>query len=186
VGSHVIRHRSRSQPRVRAVGAFGNATRSWTDTNKNFVPDCVLTSLAANGECGALSDINFGTNNVSTLLGKLSFDPNLQTGWGQARLQLGIRVSVQQELTPRLFARRGLLPQLYGNFQVADNLALSASDFNLINITYRPTRVCLAAETTRSPASPSSSDDGFGGFVNDQNVVKLSDDVGGRSSITTA
>jgi hypothetical protein len=161
------------------VGAFGNATRSWTDTNKNFVPDCVLTNLAANGECGALSDPNFGTNNVAALLSQLSFDPNLQTGWGKRGYNWEFGISVQQELTPRLSLDVGFFRKLYGNFQVADNLALSASDFNLINITapadsrlpggggYTVTGFPVIKPTT-----------GFGGFVTNQNVVKLSDDVG--------
>jgi hypothetical protein len=41
--------------------AFGNATRSWTDTNKNFVPDCNLNTQADNGECRAGNQQAFGT-----------------------------------------------------------------------------------------------------------------------------
>ena len=39
-----------------------NATRTWTDTNGNYIPDCVLDASVpgANGECGALSDTTFG------------------------------------------------------------------------------------------------------------------------------
>jgi hypothetical protein len=161
------------------VGAFGNATRSWTDTNKNFVPDCNLTSLAANGECGPLSDLNFGTNNVAQLLSQLSFDPNLQTGWNKRGYNWEFGVSVQQQLAARLSLDVGFFRKLYGNFQVADNLALSASDFNFINIT-APTDSRLPGgggyTVTGFPVIKPTT--GFGGFVTNQNVVKLSDDVG--------
>ena len=37
-----------------------------TDANGNYVPDCVLTNPAANGECGPWSDLNFGRPTVGT------------------------------------------------------------------------------------------------------------------------
>jgi hypothetical protein len=161
-----------------AVG-LGNATRSWADANKNFVPDCVLSNPLANGECGALSDANFGTNNVAQLLSQIAFDPNLQTGWGKRGYNWEFSVGVQQQLASRLSVDIGFFRKWYGNFQVADNLALSSSDFNLINLTapvdsrlpggggYTVTGFPVIKPTT-----------GFGGFVTNQNVVKLSDDVG--------
>jgi hypothetical protein len=161
-----------------AVG-LGNATRSWTDTNKNFVPDCVLTNPLANGECGALSDPNFGTNNVQTLLSQLAFDPNLQTGWGKRGYNWEFSTGIQQQITSRMSIDVGFFRKWYGNFYVADNLALSSSDFNFLNITapvdprlpggggYTVTGFPVIKPTT-----------GFGGFVTNQNVVKLSDDVG--------
>jgi outer membrane receptor for Fe3+-dicitrate len=43
-----------------------SANRAWTDPDGDFIPDCDLTNQAANGECEALSNRNFGTNVVST------------------------------------------------------------------------------------------------------------------------
>ena len=36
------------------------ASRAWTDANGNYVPDCELLNPDANGECGPLSNRNFG------------------------------------------------------------------------------------------------------------------------------
>src|SRR5205814_6648573 len=41
------------------------AARQWND-NGNFVPDCDLTLVTANGECGALNNNRFGTVNITT------------------------------------------------------------------------------------------------------------------------
>jgi hypothetical protein len=161
-----------------AVG-LGSATRTWTDNNHNFVPDCVLSNPAANGECGALSDPNFGTNNVQQLLSQLSFDPSMQTGWNKRGYNWEFSTGIQQQLTSRMSIDVGFFRKWYGNFQVVDNLALSPSDFNFINITapvdprlpggggYTVTGFPVIKPTT-----------GFGGFVTNQNVVKLSDSVG--------
>jgi hypothetical protein len=37
-----------------------NTSRTWNDANRNYVPDCDLMNRAANGECGAWSNLNFG------------------------------------------------------------------------------------------------------------------------------
>src|SRR5262245_32839527 len=56
-------------------------TRSWTDTNGNFSPDCELTNPAFNGECGPNTNTNFGRAIVTT-----RYPPGLTEGWGTARL----------------------------------------------------------------------------------------------------
>ena len=41
-------------------------TRTWTDANANYVPDCDLKSAVGNGECGPYSNRNFGTTVTTT------------------------------------------------------------------------------------------------------------------------
>ena len=64
----------------------------------------MLSNPAANGECGALSDPNFGTNNVTQLLSQTAFDPNLQNGWNKRGYNWEFSTGVQQQLT-----RQGLV-----------------------------------------------------------------------------
>ena len=54
-----------------------NATRTWTDTNGNYQPDCDLANRAANGECGAMSNLNFGGTRVTN-----RYDDRVLEGWG--------------------------------------------------------------------------------------------------------
>ena len=37
-----------------------SVSRTWTDLNGNFAPDCDLTSPLANAECGQMQNLNFG------------------------------------------------------------------------------------------------------------------------------
>ena len=65
-------------------------TRSWNDDgglgiNGDFVPDCDLLNPLANGECGAMSDLRFGSRSPARHTTPTSLD-----GLGQAPLQLGV------------------------------------------------------------------------------------------------
>jgi hypothetical protein len=116
-----------------------STTRTWGDGNRNFVPDCDLTSAVANGECGALNDPNFGKANPST-----TYDPTATTGWGNRPFDWEFATSVQHQVLPRVSVDVGYFRRWYGNFGVIDNLALGAADFD----TY-----CITAPTdTRLPA----------------------------------
>jgi len=102
-----------------------STTRTWSDGNRNFVPDCDLTSAAANAECGPLNDPNFGKANPST-----TYDPKATTGWGSRPFDWEFATSVQQQVLPRVSVDVGYFRRWYGNFGVTDNLALAPADFD--------------------------------------------------------
>ena len=106
-----------------------STTRSWNDANKNFVPDCVLSVVAANGECGALANTSFGQPVVST-----SYDPALLTGWGNRLYNWEFLVGVQQQVLDRVALDASYVRRTYGNLITTDNLAVAASDFTKFSI----------------------------------------------------
>ena len=111
------------------VRLANSVTRSWNDANKNFVPDCNLLLPTANGECGAMSDANFGNATVTT-----AYDPETLTGWGKRLYNWEFSTSVQHEIGPGVSMNVGYFRRWYGNFTVTDNLAAAASDYNAFSI----------------------------------------------------
>ena len=107
-----------------------SATRTWTDANRNYVPDCDLLNVRQNGECGALSNENFGT-----IVTNLAYDEDTLTGWGKRNFNWEFSAGVQRELVPRVSADFAYFRRWYGNFVLVDNLAVGPQDFDRFTIT---------------------------------------------------
>jgi hypothetical protein len=122
---------------VSAAIGNGQATRTWADANGNYIPDCDLSTRTpgANGECGALSDPLFGANNSAAVLNQLTWDEDARTGWNKRGFNWEFSTGIQHEILPRVSLDVGFFRRWYGNFQVVDNLALAASDFNVFSLT---------------------------------------------------
>jgi hypothetical protein len=112
-------------------------TRTWTDANRNFAPDCDLTNVlpqdlrAGGGDfCGVVSDTNFGQPTLS-----LSYDPEVLNGWGTRPYQWEFALSGQHELMRGVAVDVGYFRRAYGNFGVTDNLNLAAADFTSFSVT---------------------------------------------------
>ena len=105
-------------------------TRSWNDGNRDFIPQCDLTNLQANGECGIANNLGFGSA-IPTAL----FDEDLLTGFNHRQANWETSVSVQHELMPRVAVDVGYFRRSWANFRVTDNLAVTAADFTPFNIT---------------------------------------------------
>jgi hypothetical protein len=111
--------------------AFGqSASRTWTDANHNFIPDCDLTNFAANGECGVLSSATFGKPVVTT-----TFAPDAITGWNTRQHNTQMSVGLQQELFPNVGLNVGYFRTAWGNLPVQQNLATAASDYTTFCVT---------------------------------------------------
>ena len=106
-------------------------TRTWNDTNGNFVPDCNLQTQAANGECLAGNNQTFGTATPITA----AIDHNLLNGWGIRPNDWQVGVSVQQQLAPRISVEVGYFRRWLGNFTATDNLLVTPADFTKFSIT---------------------------------------------------
>jgi hypothetical protein len=107
-----------------------SSSRSWTDANRNFVPDCDLLNTAANGECGRMANTDFGGARPGA-----TYDPKSQRGWGKRNYNWEFSAGVQQELLPRVAADVSYFRTWYGNFTVSDDLAVGPADFDRFQIT---------------------------------------------------
>ena len=114
------------------------SSRSWTDSNNNFIPDCDLRSqlaqnLTASGGdiCGAGSAQTFGTTALTTA----AIDPKILEGWGVRSNDWQIGVSVQQQVLPRISIEAGYFRRWLNNFTVTDNLLVGPGDFTAYSIT---------------------------------------------------
>ena len=113
------------------IQALVNSTnRSWTDANRNFVPDCALTVPTANGECGPIANTAFGT-----AVPGATFDKDLLTGFGNRQYNWEFSAGVQHELMPRVSLDVGYFRRIWGNFQVTDNLLVGPGDFTEFSMT---------------------------------------------------
>ena len=114
-----------------------NVSRTWTDADRDFTPDCdllnpVAQDLRASGGdfCGAFSNANFGKNVFSNTI-----DPAILKGWGVRPSDWAMGVSVQQEILPRVSIEVGYVRRWFQGFVATDNLAVSASDFGQFSVT---------------------------------------------------
>ncbi|HEY7169881.1 MAG TPA: TonB-dependent receptor [Vicinamibacterales bacterium] len=129
-----------ASPIVRAV-TF--ATRNWSDANHNYVPDCDLGNFSANGECGVISDQNFGKNNPNAV----QLDPAIMTGYGKRDSNWDITAEVQHQLAKGIGITGGYYWNNGGYFRYAfgspfsskqratDNLAVTPADYTSYCIT---------------------------------------------------
>jgi Carboxypeptidase regulatory-like domain len=116
---------SRPTGRVRTT-----TTRTWTDANNNFTPDCdLLNPLAqdlrpSGGDfCGQINDLSFGDAVFDT-----TQDPSALRGWGVRPADWQFGASIQHQLLPRVSVDVGYVRRWLQNFFVTDNLAQQPSD----------------------------------------------------------
>jgi len=121
------------------INRVGNTTtRPWNDRttfpagdprNGNYIPDCDLALPAANGECSAMANQNFGG-----ALGGAVYDPAIMEGWGVRGYNWEFSAGVQQELMPRVSIDVSYFRRWYGNFFVTDNRAVAPTDVTAFSV----------------------------------------------------
>ena len=126
---------SLQQPAARVAT---NTNRSWNDLTLpagdprrgNFSPDCDLMNPAANLECGAWSNQNFGKYTVST-----TYDPNVLSGWNVREYSWDFTTGIQQEIAARTSLEVTYVRRSWGNQTVTDNRAVTAADYDRFSLT---------------------------------------------------
>jgi hypothetical protein len=97
----------------------------------------VLTNAAAQDNrasggdfCGPFAEAGFGLGVPTT-----RYDPELLTGWGKRFFNWEFSAGVQHEVLPRVSLDVSYFRRWYGNFNVSDNLALGANEFDTFSLT---------------------------------------------------
>jgi hypothetical protein len=108
-----------------------STSRSWTDANGNYVPDCDLRNPAAQGECGPWNDLGFGKAREVTT----RYADDALEGFNKQSHNWQGSVSVQHQLRQGLGLNVGYFRTWYGGFLATDNLAVTPADFDEYCIT---------------------------------------------------
>jgi Carboxypeptidase regulatory-like domain len=111
--------------------SVNSATRTWTDLNTNFVPDCDWNNPATNNECGPLSNLNFGKVNPTAT----QFDKEVLVGWGVRPYNWSVSAGVQHQITNGASIDVGYFRRWYGNFSVVDNQLVGPEDYDPFCVT---------------------------------------------------
>ncbi len=106
-----------------------SANRAWSDANRDYLPNCDLTNFAANGECGAIDNQNFGKSNP--LATRYADDVVLR---GRS-YTWDINTELQHQLTTGVSVTGGYYHNWDGNYRVTDNTAVADADYRSYCIT---------------------------------------------------
>ena len=123
--------------RFPGTGLPRTVTRTWTDANGNFEPNCDLLNpntqdlRSAGGDfCGVISNLRFGQNVFTN-----AYDPELLQGWGVRASDWNLGISVQQQLLPRMSVEIAYHRRSFRGFTLNDNLLTQASSYTSYSIT---------------------------------------------------
>jgi hypothetical protein len=115
-----------NNPVIRSVLSV---SRTWADANGNFNPDCNLTSPLANGECGQISNLNFGQNNPNAT----SYAPELLEGLRPYNWEF--TTLFQRQMTRGISLSMGYYRRDFSNQTVTDNTLVTPADYSTYCVT---------------------------------------------------
>ena len=135
-GNYANTNPSLRMPQTTPVNGTAGVTRTWTDANQNWTPDCDLLNPSAQdlrgsgGDlCGVVSNTSFGQNVLTN-----NFAPSILDGWGVRPSDWNLGISVQHQIGPRSSLDVTYTRRWYRGFFVADNLALQPSDLTPFSV----------------------------------------------------
>jgi hypothetical protein len=120
-----------------AVTLVQTTSRAWNDLTPvpggvpgDFVPQCDFMNPAANGECQAWTNLNWGQQAQGTQV-----NPAVQEGWGKRNWDWQFSAGVQHEVLPRVSVDVSYSRRWWGNFFVTHNRALGPQDYDEVTLT---------------------------------------------------
>src|SRR5207247_351037 len=105
--------------------SINTVTRTWTDTNGNYAPDCDLANKGLNGECGALNNTNFGGINPT-----IHYADDAINGYGRRGYNWDFTSEIQHQLRPGVSVAGGYYRNWYGSFLTTDNTLVAPANFD--------------------------------------------------------
>ena len=106
--------------------SVNSVRRSWNDNNTDFVLDCDLANFSENGECGPISDNNFGQLRP----GATTYDDAITQGFGTRNYTWDMSTEVVHEITTGVSLTAGYYRNWAGNWRANDNVLVSPADFD--------------------------------------------------------
>jgi hypothetical protein len=103
-----------------------SVTRTWADRNVDFIPDCDLTNPLTNGECGQISNLNFGQNNPNAT----TYADDVLKGFGARGYNWNLTTELQRELSNGVSVTAGYYRRSYGNFTATDNILVTPANYD--------------------------------------------------------
>jgi hypothetical protein len=110
-----------------AAAIITSTTRTWSDANGDFVPQCNFANPVANGECGPIQNKNFDTQVVST-----QYDPSALTNRGT---NWEVQAGIQHELLPAVSVAATYVRRWYQNLRATQNTDVTSANFSPYCIT---------------------------------------------------
>ena len=106
-----------------------SVTRTWTDLNRDFNPDCDLCQSAVERRVWANLNLNFG----QTI--QMQHDTPEELMMGPAPVQLGYTAQLQRQLFSGMSINAGYYRREFANFTSNDNQFVEPKDFSHYCIT---------------------------------------------------
>jgi hypothetical protein len=119
--------------------SVNSVTRTWTDNffgagdprTGNYVPDCDLLNQSSNGECGPISNLQFGLNNSNAT----RYADDVIHGFGNRNYIWDGSVELSHQLTRNVSLSGGYYRNSQGNFGVIANTLVNPADFSPFCVT---------------------------------------------------
>jgi len=114
-------------------------SRTWTDNGTggpgtpgygDFIAQCDLLMVDANGECGRMASPTFGTAVRTTA----AIDPAILNGWNVRPGDWQIGTSVQHQILPRLSAEFGYFHRWLTHFTTTDNVLVTSANYTTYSL----------------------------------------------------
>jgi hypothetical protein len=110
-----------------AAAIITNTTRTWNDTNGDFLAECNFANPAANGECGPIQNKNYDTSVISN-----TYSPSALTNRGT---NWEAQAGIQHELLPSVSVSATYVRRWYQNLRVTQNTDVTSADYSPYCIT---------------------------------------------------